>query len=102
MLRRHLEDLGHGFKLSAIKEALDILSDTLIEIRLESGDEPGQTKRRRFMKGTILSNYSGDFTEGDPTGEESRAAMTFHPAATAAILQLALLPFESCKRLLSR
>ena len=34
MLRRHLEDLGHGFKLSEIKEALDILSDTLIEIRL--------------------------------------------------------------------
>jgi hypothetical protein len=51
MLRRHLEDLGHGFKLSAIKEALDILSDTLIEIRLEShDDEPGQSKRRRFMK----------------------------------------------------
>ena len=36
MLRRHLEELGHGFKLSEIKEALDILSDTLIEIRLES------------------------------------------------------------------
>ena len=35
MLRRHLEDLGHGFKLSEIKEALDILSDTLIELRLD-------------------------------------------------------------------
>ena len=34
MLRRHLEDLGHGFKLSEIKEALDILSNTLIELRL--------------------------------------------------------------------
>jgi len=97
MLRRHLEDLGHGFKLSAIKEALDILSDTLIEIRLESDDEPGQTKRRRFMKGTILSNYSGDFAEGDPTGEASRAAMTFHPAATAAILQLAFYPINQIR-----
>jgi hypothetical protein len=97
MLRRHLEDLGHGFKLSAIKEALDILSDTLIEIRLESDDEPGQTKRRRFMKGTILSNYSGDFAEGDPTGEESRGAMTFHPAATAAILQLAFYPINQLR-----
>jgi len=28
MLRRHLEELGHGYKLSEIKEALDILSDT--------------------------------------------------------------------------
>jgi hypothetical protein len=98
MLRRHLEDLGHGFKLSAIKEALDILSDTLIETRLEShDDEPGQSKRRRFMKGTILSNYSGDFAEGDQTGEESRAAMTFHPAATAAILQLAFYPINQLR-----
>ena len=98
MLRRHLEHLGHGFKLSAIKEALDILSDTLIEIRLEShDDEPGQSKRRRFMKGTILSNYSGDFAEGDQTGEESRAAMTFHPAATAAILQLAFYPINQLR-----
>ena len=46
MLRRHLEELGHGFKLSEIKEALDILSHTFIKIRLEtSDDEPGQTKR---------------------------------------------------------
>ena len=59
MLRRHLEDLGHGFKLSEIKEALDILSDTLIEIRLELGRRAWQTKRRRFMKGTILTNYTG-------------------------------------------
>ena len=83
MLRRHLEGLGHGFRLSAIKEALNILSDTLIEIRLEADDEPGQSKRRRFMKGTILTNYTGDFAEADPTGEDSRAAMTFHPARHA-------------------
>jgi len=95
MLRRHLEDLGHGFKLSEIKEALDILSDTLIEIRLPD-DEPG-SKRRRFMKGTILSNYTGDFAEGDPTGEESRAAMTFHPLATQAILGLAFYPINQLR-----
>src|SRR5260370_17300861 len=69
MLRRHLEDLGHGFKLSEIKEALDILSNTLIELRLD--DESGQSKgRRRFMKATILSNYTGDFAERDPTAED--------------------------------
>ena len=96
MLRRHLEDLGHGFKLSEIKEALDILSDTLIEIRLEADDEPGQSKRRRFMKGTILSNYTGDFAERDSTGEDSRAAMTFHPLATQAILGLAFYPLIKC------
>ena len=27
MLRRHLEELGHGFKLNEIKEALDIAND---------------------------------------------------------------------------
>jgi hypothetical protein len=95
MLRRHLEDLGHGFKLSEIKEALDILSDTLIEIRLPD-DEPGN-KRRRFMKGTILTNYTGDFAEADPTGEDSRAAMTFHPLATQAILQLAFYPINQLR-----
>ena len=95
MLRRHLEDLGHGFKLSAIKEALDILSDTLIEIRLPD-NEPG-SKRRRFMKGTILTNYTGDFAEADPTGEDSRAAMTFHPLATQAILQLAFYPINQLR-----
>jgi hypothetical protein len=96
MLRRHLEDLGHGFKLSAIKEALDILSATLIEIRVESDNEP-QSKRRRFMKGTILTNYTGDFAEGDPTGEDSRAAMTFHPLATQAILDLAFYPINQLR-----
>jgi len=40
MIRRHLEELGHGFKLSEIKEALDILSDTSIEVRLDSDGEP--------------------------------------------------------------
>ena len=35
------------------------------------------------MNATILTNYTGDFAEGDPTGEDSRAAMTFHPLATA-------------------
>jgi len=97
MLRRHLEELGHGFKLSAIKEALDILSHTSIEIRLEPDDEPGQTKRRRFMTGTILSNYAGDFLEGDSTGDDSRAAMTFHPLATQAILQVAFYPINQLR-----
>ena len=97
MLRRHLEELGHGFKLSAIKEALDILSHTSIEIRLEPDDEPGQTKRRRFMTGTILSNYVGDFLEGDSTGDDSRAAMTFHPLATQAILQVAFYPINQLR-----
>jgi hypothetical protein len=31
MLRRHLEELGHGYKLSEIKEALDILSGSFDE-----------------------------------------------------------------------
>ena len=42
MIRRHLEEIGHGYKLSAIKEALDILADTSIEIRLDSDAELAQ------------------------------------------------------------
>jgi hypothetical protein len=49
------------------------------------------------MKGTILSNYTGDFPEGDCTGEDSRAAMTFHPLATQAILGLAFYPINQLR-----
>src|SRR5271166_4037494 len=36
MLRRHLEGLGHGYKLSEIREALDILADTRIAVEEET------------------------------------------------------------------
>ena len=51
MIRRHLEELGHGFKLSEIKEALDILSDTSIEVRLDSDGEPGQSQTATLHEG---------------------------------------------------
>src|SRR5271166_5540261 len=72
MLRRHLEELGHGYKLSEIKEALDILADTRIAVEEQT-------------------------IEGDHTGEETYIAMTFHPAATAAILQLAFYPINQLR-----
>jgi hypothetical protein len=97
MIRRHLEEIGHGYKLSAIKEALDILADTSIEIRLDSDTELAPGKRRRFMKGTILANYTGDFLEKDVTGEESRAAVTFHPLASQAILATAFYPINQLR-----
>jgi hypothetical protein len=97
MIRRHLEELGHGYKLSEIKEALDILARTFIEIRVDSDVVPGQSKRRRFLQGTILTNYTGDYAEGDSTGEDSRAAMTFHPLATQAILSLAFYPINQLR-----
>ena len=98
MIRRHLETLGHGYKLRGIQEALDVLSGTMIEISPaedqeiapQAGKKPN--RRQRFVKATILSNYAGDFLDGDSTGEESRAAMTFHPLATQAILELAFYP----------
>jgi hypothetical protein len=51
-IRRHLEELGHGYKLNEIKEALDILSHTFIEIRLDSATE-SQSKRDRFLRGVL-------------------------------------------------
>jgi hypothetical protein len=83
MLRRHLEQLGHGFKLIEIKEALDILSGTMIEVFApDERDVPRKGKSgkkgTRFVKATILSNYAGDYPQEDSTGEESIAAMTFH------------------------
>jgi hypothetical protein len=103
MIRRHLETLGHGYKLKEIQEALDVLSGTMIEISptedQEIAPQVGKkpNRRQRFVKATILSNYAGDFLDGDSTGEESRAAMTFHPLATQAILELAYYPINQTR-----
>ena len=102
MLRRHLEQLGHGFKLIEIKEALDILSGTMIEVFApDERDVPRKGKSgkkgTRFVKATILSNYAGDYPQEDSTGEESIAAMTFHPLATQAILELAYYPVNHAR-----
>ena len=97
---RHLEELGHGFRLNEIKEALDILSGTMIELslaeedQLESKTGRWANGRRNFVKATILSNYAGAFEHGDTNGEKSLAAMTFHPLATQAILGLAYFPIN--------
>jgi hypothetical protein len=99
MIRRHLEKLGHGFMLSEIKEALDILSGTMIEIFLLDGDAVQQPRRTRTrsIKATILTSYTKDFSEEDPTGEASLVAMTFHPLVTAAILQMAYFPINALR-----
>src|SRR5271166_3602307 len=47
MLRRHLEKLGHGFNLAEIKEALDILSGTMMEIFLLNDEAAEQSRRTR-------------------------------------------------------
>jgi hypothetical protein len=97
MLRRHLEKLGHGFMLSEIKEALDILSGTMIRIELVSEEGLGKAKRSKAMKGLILTNYTHDFADEDPTGENSAVAMTFHPLATDAILRTAYYPINALR-----
>jgi hypothetical protein len=97
MLRRHLEKLGHGFMLSEIKEALDILSGTMITIHVVSDEGLGKAKRAKAMKGLILTNYTHDYAEQDPTGEDSAVAMTFHPLATEAILQMAYYPINALR-----
>ena len=49
------------------------------------------------MKGTILTSYTKDFSEGDETGEASLVAMTFHQLVTAAILQMAYYPINALR-----
>src|SRR5271166_4810393 len=99
MIRRHLETLGHGFMLSEIKEALEILSGTMMEIFLLDGDAAQQPRRTRTrsIKGTILTSYTKDFSEEDETGEASLVAMTFHQLVTAAILQMAYYPINALR-----
>ena len=84
--------------LSEIKEALDILSGTMITIHVVGDEGLGKAKRRaKAMKGLILTNYTHDFADQDPTGEDSCVAMTFHPLATEAILQMAYYPINALR-----
>jgi hypothetical protein len=96
MIRRHLGQLGHGFNIAEIKEALEILSGTMIEITVlaEDGTLP---KRARAMKATILTNYTKDFADEDPNGEASLVGMTFHPLATEAILKMGYFPMNALR-----
>src|SRR6266481_3395458 len=97
MLRRHLEQLGHGYKLSEIKEALDILADTRIAVEEQTIEAKTGKHRRTRDFASILTHYTASTVEGDTTGEEAYVAMTFHPAATAAILQLAFYPINQLR-----
>jgi hypothetical protein len=93
-VRRHLAELSHQFKISEIKEALAILARTEITIISPSPPDAKGKVRVRHLTATILSNYTGDMLVGDKTGEESKVAMTFHPLATEAILDLAYYPIN--------
>ena len=97
MLRRHLEQLGHGYKLSEIKEALDILADTRIAVEEQSIEANTGRQRRTRDFAPILTHYTASTINGDTSGDESYVAMTFHPAATAAILQLAFYPINQLR-----
>jgi hypothetical protein len=93
-IRRHLEELGHGYKLTEIKEALDILRGTRIRIRDMDAAAKG---RQVFEDASILMSYAGDFAEGDPSGEDSRIAVLFHPRATQAIFEMAYWPISQAR-----
>jgi hypothetical protein len=97
MLRRHLEQLGHGYKLSEIKEALDILADTRIAVEEQTIEAKTGRQRRTRDFASILTHYTASSVDGDPSGDEAYVAMTFHPAATAAILQLAFYPINQLR-----
>jgi hypothetical protein len=56
----------------------------------------GRHRRTRDFA-SILTHYTASTVEGDTTGEEAHVAMTFHPAATAAILQLAFYPINQLR-----
>ena len=94
MIRRHLEELGHGCKLSEVKEALDILSDTRIRVHDADAAEKG---RDVFKQAAIFSRYEGNYGKGDITGEDSLGAVAFHPLATQAILELAFYPINQLR-----
>jgi hypothetical protein len=92
MIRRHLLELNHGYSTTEIREALDILSDTRIGLRPLDGK-----KFEIVERASIFTRYVEAFRQGDESGEECYGAVTFHPLATQAILELAFYPINQLR-----
>jgi hypothetical protein len=81
-LRRELEERGHGYKLTEIKEALYILSETHLELTTADG----QTVMKANMFQTLGLQTQEDWRG---TGQKTRAFARFNPLVTKAIQSMA-------------
>lgn len=87
-LRKELSMMNHGFKISEIREALEILTGSQFVL---------QCKADRVLhgkKGALLENLVTNERDGDHFGERSFVQVDYHELATAAIRQLAYYPIN--------
>lgn len=87
-LRKQLRAIGHGYKIAEIKEALQILSGTFLDLSWRPGN------RTRTARSPILDKPISDFADDDEEGSRSFYSVNYHPLATQAILTLAYYPIN--------
>lgn len=87
-LRKEMTSQGHGYKLSELKEALDVLSKAVMTLTCS---------RDRSLNGinsAVFSNLIYSYDNHDSEGERSRVSVDYHPLATDAIINMAFYPIN--------
>jgi hypothetical protein len=80
-IRRRLEAIGHGFKLSEVREALEILGNTKFSLTIIDGHETVDLEGENAIIGR-----SHRTPRADTTGERSREIITLHPLVVKSIV----------------
>ena len=98
MLRKRLIEIGHGFKIAEIRQALDILGNTKFIVTINSGSEVVDLESEKAIIGR-----SHRTPRSDESGERSREQITLHPLVLKSIVersyrQLNWRKFTSIKR----
>lgn len=87
-LRQELTSAGHSLMLSQIREALDVLSRSILTI------EAQHDSTINGMSGPILQNLRRQNPRTDADGSRSFVSVDYHPLATKAILEQAYKPIN--------
>jgi hypothetical protein len=79
-LRKYLASMGHGYKLSEIREALDILANTRFITTITDGREKVDLEGEKSIIGLTRRT-----PRNDKTGERSTLLVTLHPLVAKSI-----------------
>jgi hypothetical protein len=93
-LRKELAATHHGFRLSEIKEAIEILATSHFQLSCEND------KLLNGQDGTLFQRLHYSYPKDDEGGEQSVVQVDYHPLATHAIRRQAYFPINY-KRLMA-
>ncbi len=87
-LRRELTAVHHGYNLSEIKEALEVLSGSLFTVTSESN------KALHGSKGALFEKLKFSYGSNDNSGDRSFVQLDYHELATHSIRALTYFPIN--------